>query len=102
MIYFYILKITSTKGLMNKERGENLGNPIVQVEVIQQHCPSIEDEMLLNRIIFDFNNQAPGAIHTTEEVKTSDTSYCLKVRVDKKHLEEFKNYMRQETNIDII
>ena len=86
---------------MNKERRENLGNSIVEVEFIAQKASSIEDEMLLNRIIFDFNNQAPGAVRTTENCNTLDESYCVKVRVDEKHLEAFKNYMRQMTNVDI-
>ncbi|NLG06795.1 MAG: hypothetical protein GX559_03825 [Candidatus Pacebacteria bacterium] len=84
---------------MNKERGENLGNPIVEVKFIAPKASSIEDEELLNRIIFDFNLQVPGAVHTTEDLTTPDTPepYCLKVMVDQKHLEAFKNYVTKET-----
>lgn len=89
---------------MSKERRENLGNPIenienpiVEIKLIAKKASSIEDEELLNRIIFDFNNQVPGAVHATEDVKTLDASYCLKVGVDKEHLEEFKNYVTKET-----
>ena len=86
---------------MNKERRENLENPIIKVEVILQHCPNIEDEELLNTIVFAFKNQVPGAVHTTEEMKTLDKSYRLKVSVDKKYLNDFKDYLKKE-NKDII
>ena len=89
---------------MNKERAiniENLRKAIVKVEVAQQHCPTIEDEMILNRIIFGFNTQAPGAVHGTAEVQTLDASYRLIVWVDKEHLEKFKKYIKKQTDGDI-
>lgn len=90
---------------MNKERGtniENIENPIVKVDLIAMKASSIEDEVHLNNIIFFFNAQVPGAIHTTEEVKTLDKSYRLKIEVDKEHLEEFKTYMKEEIGEDDI
>ena len=75
---------------------------IVKVELVAPRASSIEDEELLNRIIFDFNLQVPGAVHATEDPNTPDRPpYSVKISVDEEHVEAFKNYMRQMTNADI-
>jgi hypothetical protein len=64
---------------MTKERAQTSEVLTSNILLTLQHCPNIEDEELLNTIIFGFNQLEPEAIRGTSEVKTADNSYSLSV-----------------------